>query len=56
MTIKNTYNIINKVMKKIEDIDMISLEKRKSSQIKINEVYNILDDFRNDLKESIKSK
>ena len=54
--LKNVYNVINTVMKKIEDIDMISLGKRKSSQIKINEVYKILDDFRNELMESIKSK
>ena len=57
MTINHVYNIINKVMKSIENIDMMSLDKRKYNQIQINEAYNLLDNFRDELiRENIKNK
>lgn len=57
MTINHVYKIINKVMKTIESIDMIDLSKRKYNQIQINEAYNLLDNFRDELiRENIKNK
>lgn len=57
MTIKHVYNIINKVMKIIEDIDMMSLTKKKYNQNQINEAYELLDNFRDKLiRENIKNK
>ena len=57
MTIKHIYNIINKIMRRLENIDFISLEKRKYNQEQINEAYNILDNFRDELiRENIKNK
>lgn len=57
MTINHVYNIINKVMKSIENIDMMSLDKRKYNQMQINEAYNLLDNFRDELiRENIKNK
>lgn len=57
MTINHVYNIINKVMKLIENIDMMSLDKRKYNQMQINEAYNALDNFRDELiRENIKNK
>lgn len=49
MTTKHIYNIINKAMKTIEDVDMMSLDKRKYNQEQINEAYRILDNFRDEL-------
>ena len=55
MTIKHIYNIINKTMKTIEDIDMMSLTKKKYNQNKINEAYELLDNLRDELiRENIK--
>lgn len=57
MTIKHIYNIINKVMKKLENIDMINLDKRKYNQSQINEAYKIIDNFKDELiRENIKNK
>ena len=57
MTINHVYNIINKVMKSIENIDMMSLDKRKYNQEQINKTYNVLDNFRDELiRENIKNK
>ena len=57
MTINHIYNIINKIMRRLENIDFISLEKRKYNQEQINEAYNILDNFRDELiRENIKNK
>lgn len=57
MTIKHIHRIINKTMKLLEDIDFISLEKRKYNQKQLNEAYNILDNFKDELiRENIKQK
>lgn len=57
MTIKHIYNIINKAMKEIEDVDMMSLDRRKYNQEQINKAYNLLDNFRDELiRENIKNK
>lgn len=57
MTIKHIYNIINKTMRRLENIDFISLEKRKYNQEQLNEAYNILDNFKDELiRENIKNK
>lgn len=57
MTTKHIYNIINKAMKEIEDVDMMSLDRRKYNQEQINKAYNLLDNFRDELiRESIKNR
>jgi len=57
MTIKHIYNIINKTMKLIENIDFINLEKRKYNQEQVNKAYDILDNFRDELiRENIKQR
>lgn len=55
MTIKHIYRIIKETMKLLEDIDFISLEKRKYNQEQVNKAYNILDNFKDELiRENIK--
>lgn len=49
MTINHIYNIVIDTMNKLEDIDFISLDKRKYNQQQLNEAYKILDDFKNEL-------
>lgn len=49
MTINHIYNIVINVMNKLENIDFISLDKRKYNQEQVNKAYNILDDFRDEL-------
>ena len=49
MTINHIYNILINVMNKLENIDFISLDKRKYNQEQVNKAYNILDDFRDEL-------
>ena len=49
MTINHIYNIVVNIMNKLEDIDFISLDKRKYNQQQLNEAYKILDDFKNEL-------
>lgn len=57
MTINYIYNIVVNTMKKLEDIDFISLDKRKYNQQQLNEAYRILDDFKEELiREDIKNK
>lgn len=57
MTIKHIYNTINKAMKSLDDVDFISLEKRKYNQMQLNKAYNILDDFKDELiRENIKQR
>ena len=57
MTIKHIYNIINKTMRRLENIDFISLEKRKYNQEQLNEAYSILDNFKDELiRENIKQR
>lgn len=57
MTINHIYNIIVKAMDNLQDIDFISLDKRKYNQQQLNEAYKILDNFRDELiRENIKNK
>ncbi len=55
MTINHIYNIVIDTMNKLEDIDFISLDKRKYNQQQLNEAYKILDNFKDELiRENIK--
>ena len=55
MTINHVYNKINKAMTILENVDMISLDKRKYNQEQINKAYELLDNFRDELiRENIK--
>lgn len=55
MTIKHIYNIINKTMKLLEEIDFVSLDKRKYNQEQVNKAYKTLDNFKDELiRENIK--
>ena len=57
MTIKHIYNIINKTMKSLEEIDFVNLDKRKYNQEQVNKAYNILDNFKDELiRENIKNR
>ncbi len=57
MTINHIYNIVIDTMNKLEDIDFMSLDKRKYNQQQLNEAYKILDDFKDELiREDIKNK
>lgn len=55
MTINHIYNIVVNTMNKLENIDFISLNKRKYNQQQLNEAYKILDNFKDELiREDIK--
>lgn len=57
MTINHIYNIVIDTMNKLEDIDFISLDKRKYNQQQLNEAYKILDNFKDELiRENIKTR
>lgn len=57
MTINHVYNTINKAMRIIENVDMMSLDKRKYNQAQINKAYELLDNFKDELiRENIKNK
>ena len=57
MTINHIYNIVIDTMNKLENIDFISLDKRKYNQQQLNEAYKILDNFKDELiRENIKNK
>lgn len=57
MTINHIYNIVVDTMNKLEDIDFISLDKRKYNQQQLNEAYRILDSLKDELiRENIKNK
>lgn len=57
MTINHIYNIVIDTMNKLEDIDFMSLDKRKYNQQQLNEAYKILDNFKDELiRENIKNK
>lgn len=57
MTINHIYNIVVNTMNKLEDIDFISLDKRKYNQKQLNEAYRILDNLKDELiRENIKNK
>ena len=49
MTINHIYNIVKEIMNKLENIDFISLDKRKYNQQQVNEAYKILDSFKDEL-------
>ena len=55
MTINHIYNIVIDIMNKLENIDFISLDKRKYNQQQLNEAYRILDNLKDELiREKIK--
>ena len=57
MTINHIYNIVVNIKSKLEDIDFISLDKRKYNQQQLNEAYKILDSLKDELiRENIKNK
>lgn len=57
MTINHIYNIVIDIMNKLENIDFISLDKRKYNQQQLNEAYKILDNFKDELiRENLKNK
>ncbi len=57
MTINHIYNIVIDTMSKLENIDFISLDKRKYNQQQLNEAYRILDNLKDELiRENIKNK
>jgi len=57
MTINHIYNIVIKTMEELENIDFISLEKRKYNQEQVNKAYDILDNFKDELiRENIKNR
>lgn len=57
MTINHIYNIVIDTMNKLEDIDFMSLDKRKYNQQQLNEAYRILDNLKDELiRENIKNK
>lgn len=57
MTINHIYNIVVDTMNKLENIDFISLDKRKYNQQQLNEAYRILDSLKDELiRENIKNK
>ena len=57
MTINHIYNIVIDIMNKLENIDFISLDKRKYNQQQLNEAYRILDNFKDELiRENIKTR
>lgn len=55
MTISHIHNIVVNTMQKLESIDFVSLDRRKDNQKLVNEAYNILDSFKDELiREDIK--
>lgn len=57
MTINHIYNIVIDTMSKLENIDFISLDKRRYNQQQLNEAYRILDSLKDELiRENIKNK
>lgn len=49
MTIEHTYKIVTNTMKELEDIDFISIDKRKQNQVQVNKAYKTLDSFKDEL-------
>lgn len=57
MTINYVYKIITTAMKKLEGINTLDYHKGKANQKYVNEVYDILDNFKDELiRENIKNK
>lgn len=55
MTINHICNIVKETMSKLENIDLISLDKRRYNQQQLNEAYRILDNLKDELiREDIK--
>lgn len=55
MKLEHVYNTVQKAMTELESIDLVDVSKRKQSQIKVNKVYDILDNFKDELiREKIK--
>jgi DNA-binding transcriptional regulator YhcF (GntR family) len=56
MKLEHVYNTIQKAMTELESVDLVDISKRKQSQIKVNKVYDILDNFKDELiREKIKN-
>lgn len=56
MKLEHVYNTVQKAMTELESVDLVDISKRKQSQIKINKVYDILDNFKDELiREKIKN-
>lgn len=56
MKLEHVYNTVQKAMTELESIDLVDISKRKQSQIKVNKVYDILDNFKDELiREKIKN-
>lgn len=56
MKLEHVYNTVQKAMTELESVDLVDISKRKQSQIKVNKVYDILDNFKDELiREKIKN-
>ena len=49
MTIKHIYKIVVDTMNKLENIDLMRLDKKANNQKQLNEAYNILDNLKDEL-------
>ena len=49
MTIKHIYKIVVDTMNKLENIDLMRLDKKENNQKQLNEAYNILDNLKDEL-------
>ena len=57
MKLEHVYNTIQKAMTELESVDLVDVSKRKESQVKVNKVYDILDNFKDELiREKIKNR
>lgn len=55
--LEHVYNTVQKAMTELESVDLVDVSKRKESQVKVNKVYDILDNFKNELiREKIKNR
>lgn len=55
MKLEHVYNTVQKAMAELESVDLVDVSKRKESQVKVNKVYDILDNFKDELiREKIK--
>lgn len=57
MKLEHVYNTIQKAMTELESVDLVDVSKRKESQVKVNKVYDILDNFKDEIiREKIKNR
>lgn len=57
MKLEHVYNTVQKAMTELESVDLVDVSKRKESQVKVNKVYDILDNFKDEIiREYIKRK